>query len=354
DRHDPGGEPSIGARLRPDRDASSDRKDRQAFFRDLDPQIRRLDLERQDRIPGRDEFSLAVIPRQDDAARRGGEGAFLREAPALVEPRPERPLLRVEVSLLGLARPDARGDLLALVLEGLEIRRRRQPLRSQARHPLLLARDLRELGLELRDRFLAGLLLRGDLLALPLVVRRVLGQPGLLDAGDDASGLDRLPLLRDLRHEPAAAGKGEVEVLFLGDRQELDAAAIVVFLTHQRPVAPGARHRDRDRQGHPDSPFHRVNLPAQILTGCRLPALMSSNDKPLVAILMGSKSDWDTMRQAGETLAKFGVGSESRVLSAHRSPDALVEYVRSAEGRGIEILIAGAGGAAHLAGAVAA
>jgi len=81
---------------------------------------------------------------------------------------------------------------------------------------------------------------------------------------------------------------------------------------------------------------------------------MSSNDKPLVAILMGSKSDWETMRQAGETLAKFGVGSESRVLSAHRSPDALVEYVRSAEGRGIEILIAGAGGAAHLAGAVAA
>lgn len=69
---------------------------------------------------------------------------------------------------------------------------------------------------------------------------------------------------------------------------------------------------------------------------------------------MGSRSDWETMRHAGETLSKFGVASESRVLSAHRSPDALVEYVRSAEGRGIEILIAGAGGAAHLAGAVAA
>jgi 5-(carboxyamino)imidazole ribonucleotide mutase len=81
---------------------------------------------------------------------------------------------------------------------------------------------------------------------------------------------------------------------------------------------------------------------------------MSSTDKPLVAILMGSKSDWETMRHAGETLSKFGVASESRVLSAHRSPDALVDYVRSAEGRGIEILIAGAGGAAHLAGAVAA
>jgi len=81
---------------------------------------------------------------------------------------------------------------------------------------------------------------------------------------------------------------------------------------------------------------------------------MTSSDKPLVAILMGSKSDWETMRHAGETLSKFGVASESRVLSAHRSPDALVEYVRSAEGRGIEVLVAGAGGAAHLAGAVAA
>jgi len=69
---------------------------------------------------------------------------------------------------------------------------------------------------------------------------------------------------------------------------------------------------------------------------------------------MGSKSDWETMRHAGETLTKFGVPSESRVLSAHRSPDALVEYVRSAEGRGIEVLIAGAGGAAHLAGSIAA
>src|SRR5215510_254012 len=81
---------------------------------------------------------------------------------------------------------------------------------------------------------------------------------------------------------------------------------------------------------------------------------MTSNDRPLVAIFMGSKSDWETMRHAGETLARFGVTSESRVLSAHRSPDALADYVRAAEDRGIEVLIAGAGGAAHLAGAVAA
>ena len=76
--------------------------------------------------------------------------------------------------------------------------------------------------------------------------------------------------------------------------------------------------------------------------------------KPLVAIVMGSKSDWETMRHAGETLTRFGVPHESRVLSAHRSPEALVDFVRRAEGRGVEVIIAGAGGAAHLAGAVAA
>jgi 5-(carboxyamino)imidazole ribonucleotide mutase len=81
---------------------------------------------------------------------------------------------------------------------------------------------------------------------------------------------------------------------------------------------------------------------------------MRAGSKPFVAILMGSKSDWETMRHAGETLTRFGVASESRVLSAHRSPDALAEYVRTAEERGIEVLIAGAGGAAHLAGAVVA
>ena len=76
--------------------------------------------------------------------------------------------------------------------------------------------------------------------------------------------------------------------------------------------------------------------------------------KPLVAIVMGSKSDWETMRQAGDMLTRFGVPHESRVLSAHRSPDALVDFVKRAEGRGVEVIIAGAGGAAHLAGAVVA
>jgi 5-(carboxyamino)imidazole ribonucleotide mutase len=69
---------------------------------------------------------------------------------------------------------------------------------------------------------------------------------------------------------------------------------------------------------------------------------------------MGSKSDWDTMRHATETLEHFGVTNEARVLSAHRSPHASAEYASKAEERGIQILIAAAGGAAHLAGVVAA
>src|SRR5438045_9162312 len=75
---------------------------------------------------------------------------------------------------------------------------------------------------------------------------------------------------------------------------------------------------------------------------------------PLVGIMMGSKSDWETMRHAAEVLAQFGVPHESRVISAHRTPDLASEYARSAESRGMEVIIAGAGGAAHLAGVVAA
>jgi 5-(carboxyamino)imidazole ribonucleotide mutase len=75
---------------------------------------------------------------------------------------------------------------------------------------------------------------------------------------------------------------------------------------------------------------------------------------PLVAVLMGSKSDWDTMKHADQVLSDFGVPHECRVLSAHRTPRETAEYVEGAEGRGIEVVIAAAGGAAHLAGAVAA
>src|SRR5215468_5343457 len=69
---------------------------------------------------------------------------------------------------------------------------------------------------------------------------------------------------------------------------------------------------------------------------------------------MGSKSDWETMRRASETLEKFDVPHECRVLSAHRTPAATAEYVSGAEGRGVEVVIAAAGGAAHLAGVCAA
>src|SRR4051794_41877677 len=77
-------------------------------------------------------------------------------------------------------------------------------------------------------------------------------------------------------------------------------------------------------------------------------------ENPLVVVLMGSKSDWDVMRQADEMLSKFGVEHECRVLSAHRTPVETAEYVAGAEGRGVEVVIAAAGGAAHLAGVCAA
>ena len=81
---------------------------------------------------------------------------------------------------------------------------------------------------------------------------------------------------------------------------------------------------------------------------------MKESPGPLVAVLMGSQSDWETMRHADETLTRFGVPHECRVLSAHRAPDALVEFVSRAEKRGLQVFIAGAGGAAHLAGVIAA
>jgi 5-(carboxyamino)imidazole ribonucleotide mutase len=76
--------------------------------------------------------------------------------------------------------------------------------------------------------------------------------------------------------------------------------------------------------------------------------------EPLVGIIMGSKSDWETMRHAAETLEQFGVPHEARIVSAHRTPQWMVEYAAAAEGRGIQVIIAGAGGAAHLPGMVAA
>jgi 5-(carboxyamino)imidazole ribonucleotide mutase len=75
--------------------------------------------------------------------------------------------------------------------------------------------------------------------------------------------------------------------------------------------------------------------------------------KPLVGIIMGSSSDWETMRHAADTLAALSVPFESRVISAHRTPDLLFDYAEKAAPRGIEVIVAGAGGAAHLPGMVA-
>ena len=81
---------------------------------------------------------------------------------------------------------------------------------------------------------------------------------------------------------------------------------------------------------------------------------MTKSTKPLVGIIMGSQSDWETMEHAAKTLKDLGVPHEMRVLSAHRTPNQLFEYAASAESRGLEVIIAAAGGAAHLAGVTAA
>ena len=81
---------------------------------------------------------------------------------------------------------------------------------------------------------------------------------------------------------------------------------------------------------------------------------MSMEEEPLVAVIMGSKSDWETMRHADEILTRFDVPHECRIISAHRTPARMAEFAATAESRGIEVIIAGAGGAAHLPGMVAA
>lgn len=81
---------------------------------------------------------------------------------------------------------------------------------------------------------------------------------------------------------------------------------------------------------------------------------MDKNQQALVGVVMGSRSDWETMRQAAEMLEEFEVAHECRVVSAHRTPEWMYEYARSADQRGLKVIIAGAGGAAHLPGMIAA
>ncbi|HZK81305.1 MAG TPA: 5-(carboxyamino)imidazole ribonucleotide mutase [Humisphaera sp.] len=82
--------------------------------------------------------------------------------------------------------------------------------------------------------------------------------------------------------------------------------------------------------------------------------MINSQNNPLVSIIMGSKSDWETMQHADAMLTELGVSHECRIVSAHRTPDLMASFAKEAEGRGIEVIIAGAGGAAHLPGMTAA
>jgi len=80
---------------------------------------------------------------------------------------------------------------------------------------------------------------------------------------------------------------------------------------------------------------------------------MEVHEHPLVGLVMGSRSDWETMKHAADVLTELGIAFESKVVSAHRTPDRLFQYGKEAEGRGLEVIIAGAGGAAHLPGMLA-
>jgi 5-(carboxyamino)imidazole ribonucleotide mutase len=80
---------------------------------------------------------------------------------------------------------------------------------------------------------------------------------------------------------------------------------------------------------------------------------MAAEPSPLVGIIMGSRSDWPTMKEAANILGELGVAFETKIVSAHRTPDRLVKYAKEARGRGLKVIIAGAGGAAHLPGMVA-
>ena len=80
---------------------------------------------------------------------------------------------------------------------------------------------------------------------------------------------------------------------------------------------------------------------------------LSNSDQPLVGVVMGSRSDWPTMKLASDYLTEMGVPHETKIVSAHRTPERLIEYAKSAQDRGLKVIIAGAGGAAHLPGMLA-
>ena len=108
----------------------------------------------------------------------------------------------------------------------------------------------------------------------------------------------------------------------------------------------------KERRGDVETGRRGDKKPRAVSPSPRL--AVSPSGSPLVAVIMGSTSDWETMRHADEVLKRFGVPHECLVVSAHRTPQWMAEFASEAEGRGLEVIIAGAGGAAHLAGMVAA
>lgn len=98
----------------------------------------------------------------------------------------------------------------------------------------------------------------------------------------------------------------------------------------------------------------QAGLEAERAVGVTSPPLAAASGTPLIGVIMGSRSDWETLRHTAETLDELGVPYEVRVVSAHRTPDLLFEYAANAEARGLQVIIAGAGGAAHLPGMTAA
>ena len=106
--------------------------------------------------------------------------------------------------------------------------------------------------------------------------------------------------------------------------------------------------------GHKNSMTTKTKSTSGKTIGLTKPPKEIRNPTPLVAIIMGSKSDWDTMSHADATLTDFGVAHECHVMSAHRTPQLATEFAASAADRGLQIIIAAAGGAAHLAGVIAA
>ena len=115
-------------------------------------------------------------------------------------------------------------------------------------------------------------------------------------------------------------------------------------------VGSGQRQKRADFASFLSYPTPYTPLP----TPNTMPTMAPNDPAPIVGIIMGSTSDWDTMQHAHEQLTALGVPHECRVVSAHRTPDTMADYAEEAESRGIEVIIAGAGGAAHLPGMTAA